>query len=107
MTMNNILKILIMCPVAAGGMLLASCTDVERIEIDHIGGYNTMDNAKSEAYYAKLREYKDQIWNYGRPVAFGWFSDWAPQGASRGGYLTSVPDSMDIITMWSGATGRF
>lgn len=96
-----------MCPVAAGGMLLASCTDVERIEIDHIGGYNTMDNAKSEAYYAKLREYKDQIWNYGRPVAFGWFSDWAPQGASRGGYLTSVPDSMDIISMWSGAPGRF
>ena len=56
MTMNNILKILMMCPVAAGGMLLASCTDVEKIEIDHIGGYNTMDNAKSEAYYAKLRD---------------------------------------------------
>ena len=107
MTMNNILKILMMCPVAAGGMLLASCTDVEKIEIDHIGGYNTMDNAKSEAYYAKLREYKNQIWNYGRPVAFGWFSDWAQQGASRGGYLTSVPDSMDIISMWSGAPDRF
>lgn len=106
--MNNILKILMMCPVAAGGMFLtSSCTDVEKIEIDHIGGYNTMNNANSEAYYAKLREYKDQIWNYGRPVTFGWFSDWAPQGASRGGYLTSVPDSMDIISMWSGAPGRF
>lgn len=105
--MKNLLKILMICPIAAGGMLLASCTDVEKLEIDHIGGYNTMNNAESEAYYARLREYKDQIWNYGRPVAFGWFSDWAPQGASRGGYLTSVPDSMDIISMWSGAPGRF
>lgn len=79
MTMNNILKILMMCPVAAGGMLLASCTDVEKIEIDHIGGYNTMDNAKSEAYYAKLREYKNQIWNYGRRL----HSDGFPTGRSR------------------------
>ncbi len=107
MVMNNRLKKFLIAPAMLAGMLTFSCTEVEKIEIEHIGGYNTMDNEESEAYYANLRAYKDQMWNYGRPVAFGWFSDWSPYGASRGGYLTSVPDSMDIISMWSGAPGRF
>lgn len=45
--------------------------------------------------------------NYGRPVAFGWYSNWSPAGAYRKGYLTSMPDSMDIVSMWSGAPNRF
>ena len=81
--------------------------DVEKMEIEHIGGFNTMDNEESEAYYAELRAYKETARNYGRPVAFGWFSNWAPSGVIRKGYLTSVPDSMDIISMWSGAPGRY
>ncbi len=103
--MNIFNKSIFILPIL--GMAALSCTEVEKIEIDHNGGYNTMNNEKSEEYYAKLREYKDQIWNYGRPVAFGWFSDWSPQGANRIGYLSSVPDSMDIISMWSGAPGRY
>lgn len=102
----NILKIFSFI-VPAACLTVFSCTDVEKLEIDHVGGYNTMNNAESEAYYASLREYKDQIWNYGRPVAFGWFSDWAPQGVARKGYLSAVPDSMDIISMWSGAPDRY
>lgn len=105
--MEKILTRILICPALFAGVMMFSCTEVEKIEVDHIGGYNTMNNEESEAYYANLREYKDQIWNYGRPVAFGWFSDWSPYGASRGGYLTAVPDSMDIISMWSGAPGRF
>ena len=38
--------------------------DVENIEIDHIGGYATKNNAESEAYYANLRAYKATAWNY-------------------------------------------
>ena len=105
--MNKKFTKILICPAFLAGMMMFSCTEVEKIEVDHNGGYNTMNNAESEAYYASLRAYKDQMWNYGRPVAFGWFSDWSPTGASRGGYLTSVPDSMDIISMWSGAPGRF
>lgn len=30
-----------------------------------------------------------------------------PSGVMRKGYLSSVPDSMDIISMWSGAPGRY
>ena len=56
-------------------MMVTSCMDVENIEIDHIGGYATMNNAESEAYYANLRAYKATAWNYNRPVAFGWYSN--------------------------------
>lgn len=82
-------------------------TEPEAKQIDHIGGFATMFNTESEKYYENLRAYKKQAENYGRPVAFGWFSNWSPTGIMRKGYLSAVPDSMDIISMWSGAPGRF
>lgn len=94
-----------MIPLA--GMIFTSCTDVEKMDFERIGGYNTMNNEESEAYYANLRAYKETAKDYNRPVAFGWFSNWAPAGVIRKGYLSSVPDSMDIISMWSGAPGRY
>ena len=66
-----------------------------------------MDNEKSEEYYKELRAWKETARNYGRPVAFGWYSNWAPSGVMRKGYLSSMPDSMDIVSMWSGAPGRY
>lgn len=104
--MNNFKKIISFFSLASV-LFLSACTDVELIEIEHIGGKNTQDDAESEAYYADLRAYKQQAVNYGRPVAFGWFSNWAPTGAYRRGYLSSLPDSMDIVSMWSGAPSRF
>lgn len=77
-------------------------TDVELKDIDHIGGYNTNCNAESEEYYSNLRAWKETSKNYGRPVSFGWFSNWSPTGAVRKGYLTSLPDSIDMVSMWSG-----
>ena len=101
MNMNSILKrILYAFPLL--GMMVASCTDVEKIEMDHIGGYNTIDNEESEAYYSDLRAWKATAQNYGRPVSFGWFSNWSPEGPIRKGYLTSLPDSIDMVSMWSG-----
>ena len=88
----------------------SSCSDwirPEKLKYEHIGGYQTLNNAESEEYYAALRKYKDEAIGYGRPVAFGWFSNWAPSGPIRKGYLSAVPDSMDIISMWSGAPDRF
>lgn len=103
--MKALKKLLYLLPLA-GMMAFSSCTDVENIEVEHIGGYNTMEDAMNSEYYVKLREYKQQAVNYGRPVAFGWFSNWSPAGAYRRGYLTSMPDSMDIVSMWSGAPTR-
>lgn len=83
-------------------MATVACTEVENLEVEHIGGYNTIGDSE---YYENLRAYKESAKNYGRPVAFGWFSNWSPAGAYRRGYLTSMPDSMDIVSMWSGAPG--
>lgn len=101
--MKLLKKLLFAFPLA--GLLFVSCsdwTDVELEKIDHIGGYNTMNNNKSKEYYADLREWKKKAENYGRPVSFGWFSNWAPAGSVRKGYLTAVPDSMDMLSIWSG-----
>lgn len=62
--MNIIKKLLFIIPAA--GMLAVSCTDVEKMEVDHIGGYNTMNNAESEAYYENLRNYKKTSENHAR-----------------------------------------
>lgn len=89
---------------------MLGCSDwtlPEAKQIEHIGGFATMFNTESEQYYEELRAYKKQAENYGRPVAFGWFSNWNPSGVMRKGYLSAVPDSMDIISMWSGAPGRY
>ena len=44
--MKVLKKLLYAIPLA--GMIFASCTDVEKMEIEHIGGFNTMDNEESE-----------------------------------------------------------
>lgn len=103
--MKKIVRFISIFSLAA--LMLNSCVEVENIEIDHIGGYNTMNNEKSEEYYKALRAYKKSAENYQRPVAFGWYSNWAPSGVMRKGYLSSIPDSMDIVSMWSGAPGRY
>lgn len=36
---------------------------------------------------------------------FGWFSNWSPEGPIRKGYLASLPDSIDMVSMWSGPFG--
>ena len=84
---------------------LGSCadmTEVEKKDFDIIGGYNTLNNEKSEEYYANLRAWKATAKNYERPVFFGWFSNWAPVGVNRKGYLSSLPDSVDMVSMWDG-----
>ena len=73
MNMKALRKLLYILPLA-GLLASTSCTDIENIEVEHIGGYNTMNDTESEEYYANLRAYKLQAVNYGRPVAFGWFS---------------------------------
>lgn len=103
--MKKFIRIIIIFSLAA--FTLHSCLEVENIDVDHIGGYNTMDNEKSEAYYAELRAWKKTAENYQRPVSFGWYSNWAPSGVMRKGYLSSIPDSMDIVSMWSGTPGRY
>lgn len=86
-------------------LLLSACSDwttPEPKQIEHIGGYATMDNQESEEYYESLRAWKATAVNNGRPISYGYFSNWAPTGAMRKGYLSALPDSMDMVSMWSG-----
>ena len=80
--------------------MIASCVDIESKDFEHIGGYNTMDNEESAQYYADLRAWKATSQGYGRPIFFGWFSNWSPEGPIRKGYLASLPDSIDLVSMW-------
>lgn len=52
---------------------------------------------RDNAYYARLRAYKQTD----HSLAFGWFGSWTAIGPSEQCRLTSAPDSMDIISMWS------
>lgn len=51
--MKTLKKLLYIVPLL--GAMMASCTDVENIEVEHIGGYNTLGDSE---YYANLRAYK-------------------------------------------------
>lgn len=100
MDMNKLVKLFYLIPAFA--FLFVSCddwTEIEKKEIEHIGGYNT--SKEGDEYYRKLREWKETAKDYKRPVYFGWFSNWAPSGPVRKGYLTSLPDSVDMISLWS------
>lgn len=92
----------------AGSLFLTACskwTEIEKKEIDHNGGSNTLSTEEREAFYQSLRDWKKTAENYGRPVSFGWFSNWAPEGSVRKGYLAALPDSIDMVSMWSGPFG--
>lgn len=52
---------------------------------------------RDDAYFERLRQYKRSD----HKLAFGWFGSWTAIGASEQCRLSSAPDSMDIISMWS------
>lgn len=53
------------------------------------------------AYYQNLRAYKKSD----HQLAFGWFGGWKAMGSAQSKYLASVPDSVDLISIW-GAWGN-
>ena len=76
---------------------LASCnTNIEALEI-------IKPEVKSEQYYADLRVYKQRT---DHEVFFGWFGGWNTKSPNMRGSLKSVPDSVDIISIWSGTYDR-
>lgn len=75
--MKMLRRLLYILPVI--GIMIASCVDIESKDFEHIGGYNTMDNEESAQYYADLRAWKATSQGYGRPIFFGWFSNWSPE----------------------------
>ncbi|MDY3090251.1 MAG: glycoside hydrolase family 18 [Porphyromonas sp.] len=91
--MKNIKSIL---ALSLGLVSLAACSKWTDTEIKNPTDLTSSN--KSDAYYAKLREYKKSD----HEVTFGWFSGWTAKGSSLQSSLAGLPDSIDIISMWGG-----
>lgn len=79
------------------GLLMAaeSCSDWTEIENTVIDAPEQLSN-KDDNYYENLRAYKRSD----HELYFGWFGGWNPASPSKRGSLSSIPDSVDIISIW-------
>lgn len=73
-----------------------SCSDWTEIEPKNMDEHAYNETSFSETYYEALRGYKKSD----HSISFGWFSGWGEPGASTGGMLTGIPDSLDIVSIW-------
>ena len=70
--MKVLKKLLYAIPIA--GIIFASCTDVEKMEIEHIGGFNTMKRVKL------IMPNSGRIRKQPETMAVLWLSDGFPTG---------------------------
>lgn len=85
--------------LALTALAMVHCSDWTETESETIFEHGLTESNKPEAYYEALREWKKTD----HSVSFGWYSAWDDPGTSTTGMLMGVPDSMDIISLWSGA----
>lgn len=79
----------------------ASCESWVETEPKKIFG-DTAENTKSAEYYANLRAYKKSD----HALAFGWLGWSGAPSAELNNSFTGLPDSMDLISLWSGPGGE-
>lgn len=79
------------------GLLLATgaCSDWTEMERTVVDAPEQLSN-KDGNYYENLRAYKRSE----HELYFGWFGGWNPSSPSKRGSLSSIPDSVDIISIW-------
>ncbi len=89
----NILKV---CLPVLAAVSVSACSDWMTPK-PQIHDVSLTEIVKDDAYYAALREYKASD----HAISFGWFSEWDEGDASTTNMLQAVPDSMDVISLWS------
>ncbi|MDB4591084.1 glycoside hydrolase family 18 [Flavobacteriaceae bacterium] len=80
---------------------ISSCeewTEVEPI-VYEANDVNTILQQEDSEYYEKLREYKKSD----HPISFAWYAGWSGKGTNTRGKLSGLPDSIDIVSLWSSA----
>lgn len=95
MKKKNILALVLSAGFIMNGLMSCS-TEIEALNI-------VQPEIKSEQYYADLRAYKQRN---DHEVFFGWFGGWNAESPNMINLLRSVPDSVDIISIWSGTHSK-
>lgn len=76
----------------------AGCSDWITPEAIKVGDHTDLTiTDKDNAYYQALREYKAG----NHEISFGWYSRWDEPALTTDGMLTGIPDSMDVVSLWS------
>lgn len=76
----------------------AGCTDWTQPEAIQVGDHTDLTTTdKDNAYYQALREYKASD----HEISFGWYSRWDEPALTTDGMLQGIPDSMDVVSLWS------
>lgn len=91
--MKNIIKPAIGLCVAAS-FVLASCTDVESLDIKRPSAQEQNPEAYAK-YLNNLRDYK----NAEHKMVYAWFDNSVKAPVSPAHHITNVPDSIDVIAM--------
>lgn len=60
--------------------------------------YNKRVQEMYDAYYADLRAYKKSD----HRIVYGWFSGWSATEGIPESFLSNLPDSVDIVSLWGG-----
>ena len=94
------MKKIFYCLTAALAMAFASCSDWTEPEAKQMTRYNNTEIAKTETYYKALRDWKKTK----HSITFGWYGGWSDPAAATANMLSGIPDSMDVVSLWDGAT---
>lgn len=85
------LKIYIISIIMIATIVVSCDTDIENEVIQK-------EIMKDELYYENLRNYK----NSDHAISFGWYAGYTSEASpSKGLHFTGLPDSMDIVSLWS------
>lgn len=92
---RNIGAILLSAVFVLGFTRCGEWTETENLEVFK---YDNTQTNKPDSYYKALREWKKSK----HSVSFGWFSGWNDASSQTFAMLAGIPDSMDIVSLWSG-----
>lgn len=92
----RIIPLLILVALISCALILFGCTTENRPEVENVD----LPPLKSDEYYANLRAYKKSP----HQIAFGWYgsSGLSNIEAKMQNRWMGLPDSLDIVSMWSG-----
>lgn len=72
--------------------------NLQKKEDEDTKAYNEKVQRMYDAYWKSLREYK----NSAHQVTYGWFGGWSATEGLPQSFLSNLPDSVDMVSIWGG-----